>query len=180
MYNGAAILLHSLQQWHDSGLTFASKHAVDRATGVRDDGISDEGGAVAAYAHERALQDLSGRLRKVEYLRHVRKIVARKGDDIRPPGCEKAKEVTVCLDLQIDQPHVVTQALRRGCDELHAEGLEPKEDLRIHQRPGVDAENSHDWSLGMSDLRPRRIPASNFRSRMQRHQRLPVGLDLKY
>ena len=49
----------------------------------------------------------------------------------------------MALDLQIDQPHLVPRPPQLGGDQLDPQRLQPQEDLRVHQRAGMDGENFH-------------------------------------
>ena len=108
--------------------------------------VGGERGAVPADADKRRRQPSLRRLRQIDDLRNVGEVVAGKGDDVRPPAVEQSEKGGVVLDLQVDQPDRVPGAPRRLGDQLEAERLEPQEYLRIEQRAGMDAEESHEVS----------------------------------
>ena len=64
-------------------------------------------------------------------------------DEVRPPILQQAGVISRGLDLQIDQFCGVAGPARGLGDQLEPERLEPEEDFCVHQRAGVDGENSH-------------------------------------
>jgi hypothetical protein len=80
---------------------------------------------------------------EIDDLRHVGEIIAREGDRLRPPALDDAEIRGVVLDLQIDQPAVVSGRARRGRDEFEPERLEPQKHAGVEQGAGVDEEDAH-------------------------------------
>ena len=83
------------------------------------------------------------RLGEIDDLGHVRQVIAGKGDDIRPPALDEAEIGAMVLDLQIDQPHLVTRLPHRRRHQFEPQGFEPQKNLRIEERARMDGEKPH-------------------------------------
>ena len=64
-------------------------------------------------------------------------------DDIGLPVLDLPEIVGMLLDLKIDQPNLVPGPSQLGGDQLDSQGLEPQEDLRVHERAGMDCQDFH-------------------------------------
>src|SRR5438445_13671339 len=111
-----------------------------------DEGGRGEGGAVSPNTDKGLRQARLRRLRKVDDLRNVGEVVARKSDDIRPPALEQSEKGGMVLDLQVDQLNRMPGLPRRLRDQLEAERLEPQEYLRVEERARMYAEKPHEIS----------------------------------
>ena len=56
---------------------------------------------------------------------------------------EEAPVVVVAEDLQIQQPDIVTRRAHGSRHAIEAQGFETQVELRVHERAGMDEENSH-------------------------------------
>jgi hypothetical protein len=79
-----------------------------------------------------------GRFGEVDDFRHVGKIVARECDHLRAPVVDRGEVVLVLVELEIEQPYLMTRAARRFGDQLEAKRLQAKENLGVHQGARVD------------------------------------------
>ena len=138
----AAVARDGIEQLDDARLALALEHAIDGALAVLQDGIRDEGGAVAADADEGARQRKPGRLRQIDDLGHVGEVVAGKGDEIRLPLRDHAMIVGVAFDLQIDEPDQVPGAAGGLRHQLEAQWFKPQEDVGVEQRARVNEQKS--------------------------------------
>jgi len=134
------------------GLAFPLQHTVDCAVAMRDDRRRGEGGAVAADADEGQREARLGGACEIDDLRDVGEVVAGEGDRFRPPALDQAKIGAVAFDLQIDQPDIVPGLPGGLRHQFEPQRLQPQEDLGVHQRPGMNAENLH----RIAPMRPRR------------------------
>ncbi len=81
-------------------------------------------------------------LREVNDFGDVREIVERKSDRVGLPIVERAEVIAVTENLQIEYPNVMAGAPGRFRDEFESQRFEPEVNLRIHQRAGMDKEDS--------------------------------------
>ena len=131
------------EQRRQPGLALAAQHAIDRPLAMLKDRLGDKRGAVPADTDHGARQTRLRRLGEVDDLRDVGEVVAGEQDDIRPPHIGQPEQCGVVFDLQVDQLDLVAGLPRRGRDQLEPQRFEPQEDLGIHQRAGMDAEDLH-------------------------------------
>src|ERR1051326_6307719 len=157
------------QERPHAGLALAAQHAVDRAFAMVEDRLGDKGGAVAADADDDARQPGFSLLREIDDFRDVSEVIAREGDEVRPPRFDKAEECAVALDLQIDKLDLVTALARRRGDQLQPQWLEAQENLRVHQRAGMDRKASHGNSP-VSAMSRHETTAPDARSRRSRQR----------
>ena len=81
---GSALTAECLEQRSHSRFPFAFQHAIDRAFGMLEDRLRNERGAMSSDEDPTSGQQLFGQLGKIDDLRHICEIIARKPDDVRP------------------------------------------------------------------------------------------------
>jgi hypothetical protein len=94
------------------------------------------------------------RFGEIDDFGNVRQIIAGERDHLRLPALQQAKIGAVILDLQIDEPDVVSSTSRRLRDELEPQRFEPQEDLCVEQWPRMDTEKTH--ATPSRKLKPRK------------------------
>ncbi len=136
-------MLDGEQEIGDRRFALALQHAIDGAGPVLEEVARDEGRAVPADEEEAAGELLLGDLRQVDDLRHVRQVVAGEGDDVGSPVVESLRVVAMGLHLQVQQADVVAGLSGGLRDQLETERLQPKIDLRVHERTRMNEKYLH-------------------------------------
>ena len=130
-------------QLGDRRFSFPLEHAIDRTLGMVEQLAGDERGTVAADEDEGSGQERPRGLGQVDHLGNIGQVIAGEGHDIGLPLAELSEVVGVPFDLEIDQPNLVPGPLQLRGDQLDPQRLEPQEDLRVHQRAGMNGEDFH-------------------------------------
>ena len=87
-------------------------------------------------------------LGQVHDLGHVGQVIEAEADRLRAVLDYLTLELRPAVDLQVSQPDVMTLGEQGGRHSLQPERLEPQEDLRVHQRGGMDKQNAHKRASG--------------------------------
>src|SRR3954451_282913 len=116
----------------------------------------DETHAVTTHEYEAARQPCLNQLRQLDDFRHIRQIVAAEADRVGTPGLECSDELTLRLDLQVNDAHIVSSPARRFCHKFKSQGLEREKDASVHQPTGVNGQDFHymvfrDWGCPRPD-----------------------------
>ena len=131
------------QQIGGCGLALAAQNAVYGAIAVGQQFARGEGRAVAADEDEGVRQAPLGGLGQIDDLRQIRQVVEGKCNDLRLPALHGAEVAPLRFDLQVEQAHLVAGLAHRLRHQLQAQRFQAQEDARVHQRAGVNRENSH-------------------------------------
>jgi hypothetical protein len=102
---------------------------------------------MATSENKTAGQTQFGLLRKIHDFGNISQIIEGKTDGLRLPFVEKAKVVGMTEDLEVEETNFVAGLASGLGDQFEPERLEAQVNLRIHQRAGMNKENSHDALL---------------------------------
>src|SRR5439155_19869438 len=83
--NSINVVCHSFEKLNNVRLAFTFKHTVDGTLAMCQNGLRDEGSAVATNANERTRQHNFRRDGQIDNLGNISKVVTRKSDKVRKP-----------------------------------------------------------------------------------------------
>ena len=136
-------MLGGEEQIGDAGFAFPLQDAVDGALGVLENSGRRERDTVSADKHKDIRPPSLGLLGQVDDLGDVGEVIARKRDHVGPPVVDRLQVTVLALDLEIEQPDLMSGLTRRLRDQLQTERLQAEEDLGVHERAGMHGEQSH-------------------------------------
>jgi hypothetical protein len=99
---------HSVEETRSSLLPLATEDAIDRALGLLEEFLRDEGSAVPPDEDEAFREAMFRRPGELNYFGNVGEVVQRESDSLRFKVAQFLKIVIVSEDLQVEEPHIMT------------------------------------------------------------------------
>src|SRR2546421_8168106 len=93
--------------------------------------------------NQAAVQQLASTSCQVDNLGYICQIIEREADCVGSPALQQPKKIAMGKNLQVKDADLMTGFADRGCDSLHTEWLQAQINLAIHQRAGMNQQNSH-------------------------------------